>query len=101
MTSRKIVAVFDSQEAARSARESLMSLGLSREKVSITDQGSSERTLHTPEARGGFWAHIKEMFMPDADRHTVEESMRRGGCVLVATVDDDVADEAIERLDRA
>jgi uncharacterized protein (TIGR02271 family) len=101
MTSRKIVAVFDTQEAAQAARESLMSLGLPRERITVTDQGSSERTVHTQEARGGLWAHIKEMFMPDSDRYTIEESMRRGSCVLVATVEDDLADAAIERLDRA
>ncbi|MFL6606496.1 MAG: YsnF/AvaK domain-containing protein [Steroidobacteraceae bacterium] len=101
MTSRKIVAVFDSQSAAQSARNSLLELGLDREQISITDQSSSEQAVRTPEARGSFWAHIKEMFMPDRDRYTIEESMRRGGCVLVATADDDQADEAIARLERA
>jgi uncharacterized protein (TIGR02271 family) len=101
MTSRKIVAVFDSQTAAQNARDSLLELGLQREQISIADQSSSERAVRMPEARGTFWAHIKEMFMPDRDRHTIEESMRRGGCVLVATADDDQADEAITRLERA
>jgi uncharacterized protein (TIGR02271 family) len=41
------------------------------------------------------------MFMPDDDRATFEESLRRGSCVLTASVDDEYADEAIARLERA
>jgi uncharacterized protein (TIGR02271 family) len=41
------------------------------------------------------------MFMPDQDRRTVQESLRRGSCVLVATMDDDHADTAIACLERA
>jgi uncharacterized protein (TIGR02271 family) len=101
MTSRKIVAVFDSQAAAQGARDSLLQLGLQRDQISITDQSSSEHTLHTSEGHGSFWAHVKEMFMPEADRHTIEESVRRGGFVLVATVGEARADEAVARLDQA
>ena len=39
--------------------------------------------------------------MPDRDRHAYQESVRRGDSVLVATVDDARADEAIACLDRA
>jgi uncharacterized protein (TIGR02271 family) len=101
MTSRKIVAVFDSREPAERGRDSLLQLGLSREHISISDQDSSERTVRTPEAHGGFWAHVKEMFMPDSDRQTIDESIRRGGCVLVASVDDTRADEAVSQLENA
>lgn len=101
MTSRKIVAVFDSRQAAERARDSLLQLGLSHEHISISDQGTSERTVRTPEAHGGFWAHVKEMFMPDSDRHVIEESVRQGGCVLVAAVDDDRVDEAVSQLESA
>lgn len=101
MMSRKIVAVFDSRNAAQSARERLLELGVSNERISIADQSSSERTTQTSQMRGGFWSHLKAMFMPEGDRHTIEESMRRGGYVLVATVDDDRADEAESRLEEA
>src|SRR5689334_7368406 len=92
MTERKIVAVFDTAAAAQTARTRLMERGVPGERITITDQNSwSERKLETPHARGSFWAHIKEMFMPDHERHTYEESMRRGGCMVVATVDDATA----------
>jgi len=102
MTARQIVAAFDGAAAAQAARAQLIDLGIPSDRITLTDQSSlRERKLETPQARGSFWAHIKEMFMPDHDRHTYEESMRRGGCVLVATVNDSRADEAIACLERA
>jgi uncharacterized protein (TIGR02271 family) len=101
MTSRKIIAVFDSREAAQSAQANLIEAGLDPERISVTDQGSSELTAQTQEHRGSFWAHVKEMFMPDNDRATLEESLRRGGCVLVASVEEARVDEAIARLETA
>jgi uncharacterized protein (TIGR02271 family) len=101
MTSRKIVAVFESRDAAENARSSLLELGLHQDHISIADQQSGQRTVRSPAAHGSFWAHIKEMFMPDEDRSTIEESIRRGEYVVVATVDDTRADEAIARLERA
>ena len=102
MTARKIVAVFDTAAAAQTARTRLIERGIPGERIAITDQKSWDgRKLETSQARGGFWAHIKEMFMPDHDRQTYEESMRRGGCLLVATVDDAIADQAVACLESA
>jgi uncharacterized protein (TIGR02271 family) len=101
MTSRKIVAVFESQPAAENARSGLLDLGLQPNDISIVDQRSSQHTVQTPAARGTFWAHVKEMFMPEEDRSTLEEGIRRGGYLVVATVDDARADEAISRLESA
>ena len=39
--------------------------------------------------------------MPDEDRHTYEEGVRRGGAVLTADVDDDSLDEAVRVLEEA
>ena len=102
MSARKIVAVFDSSEAAEAARTQLIERGIPRGQINITDQGSlGERRVETSQARGSFWAHLKEMFMPEHDRHTYEESVRRGGYMLVASVDEAVADETISCLESA
>lgn len=98
MTARQIYAVFDSRDAAARAREDLLGLGLQPERISITDQASS---VEGDDHRGGLWAHMKEILMPNRDRATIDESLRRGGTVLVANVDDTRADEACARLDRA
>lgn len=43
----------------------------------------------------------QEVFMPDEDRATIDESIRRSGFVLSASVADEQADEAIECLERS
>ncbi len=102
MTARKIVAVFDAPTAAQTARTQLIEMGIPGDRITITDQSSlGERKVQTPAARGSFWAHVKEMFMPEHERHTYEESMRRGGCMLVATVPDDATEEVTACLERA
>jgi uncharacterized protein (TIGR02271 family) len=102
MPSRRIIAVFESQDAAQRARQELIELGLPVEHVSIIDQGTQEVSASSSSGeRGGFWAHIKDMFMPDEDRATMDEYLRRGGYVLSANVSDPYADEAIRRLDNA
>ncbi len=102
MRARKIVAVFDTSGAAQAARTQLMDMGIPSDRITLADQSSlAERKVQTPHARGSFWAHLKEMFMPDHDRHAYEESMRRGGCMLVATVEENAADQTIACLERA
>src|SRR5688572_13074022 len=100
MTSRKIVAVFDSEGTAEAAADSLAEMGIARERISIAGS-DSERRMESGNARGGFWAHVREMFMPDEDRTTLEECMTRGGYVVSASVTDEQADEAIARLERS
>jgi uncharacterized protein (TIGR02271 family) len=101
MTSRTIIAVFDARDAAQNARDSLLDIGIEPERISIVDQSSSELATESDTHRGGFWAHVKQMFMPDDDRATLDESIRRGNCVLTASMEDDRVDEAIMCLERA
>jgi uncharacterized protein (TIGR02271 family) len=100
MASRKIIAVFDSEGAAQAAADSLAEMGVSRERISIAGR-DSERRVEGENARGGFWAHVREMFMPDEDRATLEECVTRGGYVVSASVNDEEIDEAIARLERS
>lgn len=100
MPMRKITAVFDSQAAAHQARQKLLSLGLPGEQVNIVDQ-TAKATSADQESHGGYWSAIKELFVPDDDRETFEESVRRGGFLLIASTDDKHADEAIRVLENS
>jgi uncharacterized protein (TIGR02271 family) len=99
MTMRTITATYDSEADAQRAQERLLELGLPREHTNILDQRSRDPAVSAGAEHKGLWASIKEMFMPEEDRRTFEESIRRGGYLLIATVDDRYADEAIEALD--
>lgn len=98
MTTRTITAIFDSAADAQRAQERLLSLGLGASDVRILDQGSL-----TPEAGSekGFWESIKDFFIPDDERATYAEGMRRGGCLLTATVADEYADEVCDLLENS
>jgi uncharacterized protein (TIGR02271 family) len=98
-----ITALFDSRADAEAAKERLKSARLDADHVHIHDKSSSgykESGYSTHQDRG-FWDSIKNAFVPDEDRHTYEEGVRRGGALLTADVDDDCVDEAVRILEQA
>lgn len=85
MTAHTITAMFDSRAEAERATEALVSgAGISRSAVRIDANSGSAST--TGSASGteskGLMASIADLFVPDADRHTYAEGMRRGGVLL-------------------
>jgi uncharacterized protein (TIGR02271 family) len=89
--------MFDSRNEAEAAREQLRStLGA---EAQIIDQSSGE-SASAGESRG-FWADIKDAFMPDEDRHAYQEGVSRGGFLLCANVPEDQADRACSILDQS
>lgn len=99
--SRTITALFDSRPDAEAARQRLASANIGADDIQIIDQSStgySTDSYSTHENRG-FWASLKDMFLPDEDRHTFEEGVRRGGYLLVVQASDRDADEAERILD--
>jgi uncharacterized protein (TIGR02271 family) len=98
MMMRKITAVYDSKTDAQAARDRLLELGLPQEHMEILDQDAPGYSSASAEHKG-LWASIKEMFIPDDDRRAFEESIRRGGYLLVASVEAEHAEEALEALE--
>jgi uncharacterized protein (TIGR02271 family) len=102
MTRRNITAVFDSRAQAQRAEQQLLQLGIPREHINIIDKSSREYSAAAAEGtQKGVWQTIKEMFMPDEDGATYEESIRRGGFMVIAAVDDTRSDQAIRILEEA
>lgn len=118
--SRTITALFDSRSEAEAARARLTSANIDADNVRIVDQenagsfagsdddmgGSSsssssyDTSSSSSSSGGGFWAGLKDMFVPDEDRHTYNEGISRGGVLLYASVDDDDTDRAIDILEQ-
>ena len=101
--SSTITALFDTRAEAEAARARLTSASFDTDNVHVHDkssQGFSENAYSTHSDRG-VWGSIKNAFLPDEDRHTYEEGMRRGGAVLTADVDDDKVDSAVRILEEA
>ena len=100
--SRTITAMFDSRSEAEEARSRLTQSSIDADNVRIVDQSSSSSGSGDQGGTGGgFWASVKEAFLPDEDRHAYEEGVRRGGYLLCAQVDEDRADEAIRLLEES
>ncbi len=111
--SRTITAMFDSREEAEAARSRLQESRIDASRIRILDRssgadagglsgsapGSTSGASATSGDNGGFWSTLRDMFMPDEDRHTYGEAINRGHYMIAADVDENEADEAIRILE--
>ena len=105
MTSRTVTAMFSSREQAEQAGQALMrELGLDRSTIrtspasGVTDAGYDAKR---PYEEKGFFASLKDLFVPDEDRYAYAEGMRRGSVLLSASLDDNQVDRASDVLEHA
>src|SRR5918993_1167988 len=92
--SRTITAMYDSRAEAEAACQQLKSTIGADARIIDKSETSSDPS---GESRG-FWADLKDAFMPDEDRFSYEEGIRRGGFLLFAQVDEHQADQACSIL---
>ncbi len=97
--SRTITALFDSRSDAEAAQARLTSSRIDASNIRIVDQSYGGEGSTSGEG-GGFFASLKEFFLPDEDAQAYGEGISRGGYLLCARVDEDQADEAIAILDQ-
>ena len=90
-----VTAFFDTLDAANKAVDSLVAAGIPRADVSTT---SGEGT-GGPENEKGFWESLKELFLPEEDRYTYAEGLRRGGALVSVRANDADYERALEILD--
>ena len=89
-----ITALFDNRADATRAVSQLVAAGIPASNVRTTPEtdlapATGPRTTYdTTRDDQGFWASLKDMFMPEEDRHTYAEAMYRGSIMVAATVDD-------------
>lgn len=102
--SRTLTALFDTRADAEAAKGRLEAASIDISGVHVHDQtstGYSESSAYSTSENRGFWSNLKGAFLPDEDRHTYEEGIKRGGALLTAEVDEDDADEAVRVLESA
>lgn len=100
---RTVTALFDQRRDAEAAEARLKVANIDAAHISIHDKSSSgfHESGHSTAADPGMWGSIKNAFLPDEDRHTYEEGVRRGGFLLTADVDDHNVDETVRVLEEA
>ena len=102
---RTITALYDTRLDAETARAELTEAGIEASAIEITGVEPDPQAATDGQSSGGsgehrgFFASLKDLFMPDADRHAYSEGMRRGGCLLTARVDEEDADDVCRILD--
>jgi len=87
---RVITAMFDSLDAAEAAADRLVAEGIARSDIRLipgneVDRGAGVRTdTAAAETRPatGFWESLKELFLPEDDRHVYAEGLSRGGYLV-------------------
>jgi uncharacterized protein (TIGR02271 family) len=94
--SRIITAYFEDRSDAVRAMDRLSSLGIPQADVRLTE-GSTGTAGE--EHSGGFFQALADLFLPDEDRYTYAEGLRRGGYVVSARVDSVLYDRALDILD--
>ena len=79
-----IVALFDNRADAEAAVGELVKAGVDRTSIGITS-GRGERYAASATSsydygrdEGGFWASLKDLFMPEEDRYAYAEGLNRG-----------------------
>ncbi|WP_181699641.1 YsnF/AvaK domain-containing protein [Chthonobacter albigriseus] len=99
---RVVTAYFETRDDASRAVERLVASGIPQSQVRLTEgtsnTASTTATTEPRESRG-FLDMLADLFIPDEDRHSYAEGLRRGGYLVSATVDAASYDRAIDILD--
>ena len=87
--SRTITALFETHEAAQKAVVALEQAGIPSRHISLVAGSETTSTgTGTTEVDTGFWASLKDMFLPEEDRYAYAEGLRRGGYLLSVKTDE-------------
>ena len=99
--SSTVTAMFDTRAEAEAARDRLRAAGYNDANFHDKSTGGyNEQSYSTAHHENrGIWDSVKHAFLPDEDRHTYEEGIRRGGTVLSVDVDDNKVDDVVRVLE--
>jgi len=105
MATKTITAMFNTRSEAEQAATMLASqLGLDKSSIrtspgaGVTD---SDYDTASPYAEKGFFGSLKDMFVPDEDRFTYAEGMRRGAVLLTVSIEETKIEQAADVLEHA
>ena len=84
----QIVAMFDTYQQARAARDKLASSGVEAGQMDILDRnaGATDASFAYDRNSEGFWGAMKRFFVPEEDSHGYAEGLERGHAMLVVRV---------------
>src|SRR5688500_1689903 len=97
---RTITAFFDNRQDANQAIERLVSAGIPRGDINMVE-GAGVAGAQPPrrDEPSGFWETLKDLFLPDEDRSTYAEGLRRGGYLVAVRASEALYEQALDILD--
>ena len=86
----QIVAMYETEDRARAARDSLIANGVPERIIRITagEQDGPASDADFERGNSGLWASIKNLFMPHEEAYGYAEGVRRGHAILVVQPDE-------------
>lgn len=99
-----LTAMYDNRAEAEAAQAKLVAAGIPQSSIKLlagtqtAQAGTSQGYDHTRD-EGGFWASLKDAFMPEEDRYTYSEGLSRGGTLLTVTAEASHVDRAMDILE--
>jgi hypothetical protein len=96
-----VTAFFESQAEADKARADLLAAGFPEADIHLVQGGEAQEVAEPHQDVGIFRALLNIfVFMPESDRASYEEGLRRGGVALAVHTGQDRYERAIDILDR-
>jgi uncharacterized protein (TIGR02271 family) len=108
---RTVTAFFDSRSDADEAISRLYSEGVSRDSIRLvpgyerdsdasgSPSGGASPNSALGDASVGFFESLRDLFLPDEDRHTYAEGLRRGGFLVTVSASDAEYEKVLDILD--
>lgn len=98
--SRALTAFFDTKGAAEQAVSDIEAAGIPRHDVTMVEGGTGAAGATPASTHEGFLASLKDMFMPEEDRYSYAEGLRRGGYLVSVKAGQVDMDRVLDILDR-
>ena len=98
---RTVAGLIDTVDEAERAARQLETAGYGRALMAITRDEAVVGQAELPPPEPGFLASLKALLLPEADRDSYAEGIRRGGALLTVTVGESRADEVLALLRQA
>lgn len=108
MAQQTIVAYFETRADAENARDALTDAGIASAAIRLLPEegsatsytrSSTDTAYDYREDKGGFWASLGNLFIPDDDRYAYAEGMSRGGITLSVITDEADYDRVTDMLE--
>src|SRR3712207_2689313 len=99
---RMVTAFFDSRTDAEEAIARLEAAGIARGDIRLMpghERDADRGSTSVGQATEGFWESLRDLFLPDEDRHVYAEGLNRGGYLMSVSVTDAQYERALDILD--